>query len=142
MTEKLEQPMNSISPVNGYNIKYREAEKLRTDVERFLNGNKPPNPEKKTRQEKREIGDAIFAANKNARVAKEERLKTQRPILIQFKKLFGRFAWKILSDELNGLITAQNLGSVYRGEFSVANKAKWLEIELKATEMIKAELKK
>lgn len=54
--------------------------------------------------------------------------------------MFSRYTWQTLSAAVDGLITAQNLGCVYRGEVSIANKEKWLQVESKALELIKAEV--
>ena len=134
--------MENISPVNGYNINYKRSQELEIEVHRFFAGMKDQKFEKKPKEEKKKIGDAIFNSNRNARTAKEERLKTQRPVLIKFKEMFGKYAWQMLSGAVGGIVTAQNLGCVYRGEFSIANKEKWSQIETKALDLIKAEVEK
>lgn len=88
-------------------------------------------------KKKKLIVNKISLNNEMSAKGKEARLKIQRPLFLKFKELHGKFSWSILCKALGGIITAQHLGCVYRGEYSIANQELWLVVSEKMKKMIK-----
>lgn len=123
--------MNNISPVNGYNIKYREAEKLKSDVEEFLS-NKKNGISAITKSKNHRTDNIATVMNRNnfkSAKDRDERLKVQRPYFLEFYEVFKEKAWSTLNKEINNIVSAQHLYCVFDGRNSIANADKFEKIK-------------
>lgn len=117
----------NISPVNGFIIKHKEAEKLRKEVEDFLGGvsSKKKKPVEKKSQWRENINDVMIRNNFRSAKERDERLKIQRPYFLEFYEVFKGKAWSTLNKEINNLVSAQHLYCVFDGQNSIAVASKF-----------------
>lgn len=124
-----------ISAVNGYDIKYTASAKLQSEVEKFLskggeiknlnnvrsvvdkdqfNSSDAPKPK----------GDK--AIKNNQKKGKAARISKQQPLLSKYREESkDANCWKILKDEIGGVISETHLQRASIGKTSIANEGRW-----------------
>lgn len=132
--------MNNISPVNGYNIKYREAEKLKNDVAKFLKSGGSIS-EMKGFGHKREVEEFSYnnGSNKNKQYRQEmlDRQAYQIPVLKNYYKIVGRKnCWSVLIKKIGSVVSTSQLVETMNGKASIANKKVWDSIVVAIDEII------
>ena len=132
--------MNNISPVNGYNIKNSESEKLKNDVAKFLKSGGSIS-EMKGFGHKREVEEFSYnnGSNKNKQYRQEmlDRQAYQIPVLKNYYKIVGRKnCWSVLTKKIGNIISTSQLVETMNGRASIANQIVWDAIVVAIDEII------
>lgn len=122
----------NISPINGYETKHSQSEKLREDVEKFLNGRevkvipvafKP----KKTREECKPFRPEVnwkYKPNKNK--AKSAYVIEQSALLVEYvAKTPAYKRWARLLSKSDYVVAVNDLRRVANGDHAIADKREW-----------------
>lgn len=127
-----------ISPILGYDIKRSRSEALASEVEAFLaNGgtiNKSIEVNRESNRKTPMVNNTEYLA------ASKQRKEMQMPIIQDYEKWGGQGKWTILSNTINGVVSAGQLSNVSRGVTSIKDLATWKKV-VKAIENLKKEVK-
>lgn len=127
-----------ISPILGHDIKRSRSEALASEVESFLaNGGKIDTEIVVKRESNRKTP---MVNNNEYLAASKQRKEMQIPIIQDYEKWGGTAKWTILSNAINGIVSAGQLSNVSRGRTSIKDLATWKKV-VKAIENLKKEVK-
>lgn len=127
-----------ISPILGHNIKRSRSEALASEVEAFLaNGGKIDTEIVVKRESNRKTP---MVNNNEYLAASKQRKEMQMPIIQDYEKWGGTAKWTILSNAINGIVSAGQLSNVSRGITSIKDLNTWKKV-VKAIESLKKEVK-
>ena len=127
-----------ISPILGHDIKRSRSEELASEVEAFLTNGGKINKEIIV---KRESNRKTPMVNNNEYLAaSKQRKEMQMPIIQDYEKWGGQGKWTILSNAINGIVSAGQLSNVSRGITSIKDLNTWKKV-VKAIENLKKEVK-
>lgn len=126
-----------ISPILGHDIKRSRSEALANEVEAFLANGGKIDTEIVVKQSNRKTP---MVNNNEYLAASKQRKEMQMPIIQDYEKWGGMAKWTILSNAINGVVSAAQLSNVSRGRTSIKDLATWKKV-VKAIENLEKEVK-
>lgn len=126
-----------ISPILGHDIKRSRSEALANEVEAFLANGGKIDREIVVKQSNHKTP---MVNNNEYLAASKQRKEMQMPIIQDYEKWGGTAKWTILSNAIDGIVSAGQLSNVSRGVTSIKDLATWKKV-VKAIENLKKEVK-
>lgn len=126
----------NISPINGYEIKHREAKKLSEDIEKFLNGRKVKIIEstfkpKKTREECKPFKPEVnWRYKPNKKKVKSEVIIEQSTLLAKYLSVTPFYKrWANLLEKADHVVSLGEIKKVASGDYAIADKRTWAKVK-------------
>lgn len=126
-----------ISPILGHDIKRSRSEAIANEVESFLANGGKIDREIVVKQSNRKTP---MVNNTEYLAASKHRKEMQMPIIQDYEKWGGAGKWTVLSNAINGIVSAGQLSNVSRGVTSIKDLNTWKKV-VKAIEDLKKEVR-
>lgn len=126
----------NISPINGYEIKHFESDKLNKDVEEFLNGRevkvlpvafKPKKPRGECKPFKPEVN---WRYKPNKKKIKSEVIVEQSTLLAKYLSVTTFYKrWSNLLERADYVVSLNDIKKVASGDYAIADKRTWAKVK-------------
>ena len=133
----------NISPINGYEIKHREAEKLNKDVEKFLKERELTVLPVAFKPKKLRTECKPFKPEVNWRY-KPNKKPSNRIMIVEQSALIAKYIsmttthkrWVRVLEKVDYVVNQNNLKNISSGEYAISDKNIWEKVKCAIEELI------